>query len=113
MHLRKNTKIELLRRMPLFAQFSGRELGEVASVADAESPPHVVVAPESPRLPPEHERLMASLLRPYIAVPALGALGGLLVPALIYLGGQSAQAATSASLIVVAAIDRPRRARRL
>jgi CRP-like cAMP-binding protein len=34
MHLRKNAKIELLRRMPLFAQFSTRELGEVASVAD-------------------------------------------------------------------------------
>jgi CRP-like cAMP-binding protein len=34
MPLRKNTKIELLRRMPLFAQFSTRELGEVASVAD-------------------------------------------------------------------------------
>ena len=34
MALRKNKKIELLRRMPLFAQFSGRELAEVAMVAD-------------------------------------------------------------------------------
>ena len=34
MALRKNTKIELLRRMPLFAQFSTRELGQVATVAD-------------------------------------------------------------------------------
>ena len=34
MALRKNAKIELLRRMPLFAQFSGRELAEVAAVSD-------------------------------------------------------------------------------
>jgi CRP/FNR family cyclic AMP-dependent transcriptional regulator len=34
MALRKNAKIELLRRMPLFAQFSGRELAEVATMAD-------------------------------------------------------------------------------
>jgi CRP-like cAMP-binding protein len=32
--LRKDTKIELLRRMPLFSQFSTRELGEVAAAAD-------------------------------------------------------------------------------
>jgi CRP-like cAMP-binding protein len=34
MALRKNAKVELLRRMPLFSQFSSRELGEVARVAD-------------------------------------------------------------------------------
>jgi CRP-like cAMP-binding protein len=34
MALRKNAKVELLRRMPLFAQFSTRELNEVAAVAD-------------------------------------------------------------------------------
>ena len=34
MALRKNAKVELLRRMPLFAQFSTRELNEVAGVAD-------------------------------------------------------------------------------
>jgi CRP-like cAMP-binding protein len=34
MGLRKNAKVELLRRMPLFTQFSTRELGEVAAVAD-------------------------------------------------------------------------------
>jgi CRP-like cAMP-binding protein len=32
--LRKNTKIELIRRMPLFSQFSRRELAEVAMMAD-------------------------------------------------------------------------------
>ena len=34
MALRKNAKVELLRRMPLFTQFSTRELNEVAAVAD-------------------------------------------------------------------------------
>lgn len=34
MALRKNAKIELIKRMPLFAQCSKRELEEVASVAD-------------------------------------------------------------------------------
>jgi CRP-like cAMP-binding protein len=32
--LRKNAKIELLKRVPLFAGCSKRELGEIASVAD-------------------------------------------------------------------------------
>jgi CRP-like cAMP-binding protein len=32
--LRKNAKIELLKRVPLFAGCSNRELGEIASVAD-------------------------------------------------------------------------------
>ena len=34
MALRKNAKVELLRSIPLFAQFSKRELNEVAAVAD-------------------------------------------------------------------------------
>ena len=34
MALRKNTKIELIRRIPLFSQFSRRELAEVAMMAD-------------------------------------------------------------------------------
>ena len=34
MPLRKNTKVELLRRTPLFAGCSKRELGEIAAIAD-------------------------------------------------------------------------------
>ena len=34
MRLRKNAKIELLKRVPLFARCSGKELEEVAMVAD-------------------------------------------------------------------------------
>lgn len=34
MALRKNAKIELIRRVPLFSQCSKRELAEVAAVAD-------------------------------------------------------------------------------
>jgi CRP/FNR family transcriptional regulator, cyclic AMP receptor protein len=34
MTLRKNAKIELLRRVPLFERCSARELGEVAALAD-------------------------------------------------------------------------------
>jgi CRP/FNR family transcriptional regulator, cyclic AMP receptor protein len=32
--LRKNAKIELIKRVPLFQQLSSRELGEVAALAD-------------------------------------------------------------------------------
>jgi CRP/FNR family transcriptional regulator, cyclic AMP receptor protein len=32
--LRKNTKIELLKRVPLFERCSGRELGQIAMLAD-------------------------------------------------------------------------------
>lgn len=34
MRLRKNAKIELLKRVPLFARCSGKELEEIAMVAD-------------------------------------------------------------------------------
>ena len=34
MQLRKNTKIEMLRRVPLFSQCSRRELDEIAGAAD-------------------------------------------------------------------------------
>ncbi|MBA2298058.1 MAG: cyclic nucleotide-binding domain-containing protein [Actinobacteria bacterium] len=34
MHLRKNAKIEMLRKVPLFEQCSRRELDEIAGVAD-------------------------------------------------------------------------------
>ncbi len=34
MHLRKNAKIEMLRKVPLFAQCSRKELDEIAGVAD-------------------------------------------------------------------------------
>ena len=34
MRLRRNEKVELIRRVPLFAKCSGRELAEVAQVAD-------------------------------------------------------------------------------
>ncbi len=34
MHLRKNAKIEMLRRVPLFAQCSRKELDGIAGVAD-------------------------------------------------------------------------------
>jgi CRP-like cAMP-binding protein len=37
--LRKNAKVELMRRVPLFAQCSQRELGEIASLADELSLP--------------------------------------------------------------------------
>ena len=37
--LRKNAKIELIRRVPLFAECSNRELGEIASLADELSLP--------------------------------------------------------------------------
>lgn len=34
MALRKDAKVEMMKRVPLFAELSGRELGQVASVAD-------------------------------------------------------------------------------
>lgn len=34
MHLRKNAKVEMLKRVPLFAQCSRRELEEIAGVSD-------------------------------------------------------------------------------
>ena len=37
--LRKNAKVDLIRRVPLFAECSNRELGEIASLADELSLP--------------------------------------------------------------------------
>lgn len=34
MHLRKNAKVEMLKKVPLFAQCSRKELDEIAGVAD-------------------------------------------------------------------------------
>ena len=34
MRLRKDAKVELLRRIPLFSQCSGRDLGVISSIAD-------------------------------------------------------------------------------
>jgi CRP-like cAMP-binding protein len=34
MRLRKNAKVELIKRVPLFAELGGKELEEVASIAD-------------------------------------------------------------------------------